>query len=437
MMTTDDRRAGFLFGRLFYGWVIVLAAWLIMFFCVGVQMGSFPVFFDELLQQFEHLGWTRGSLSLGFTLNMLLMAVFGPFAGFMLNRIGPKREVITGALIAGISVYLISLTEQQWHFYITYGVLLPFGISMCFYIPTVTTVRRWFSRRAGLAVSLAMTGSGMGLVAGPPAARALIDSQGWQNAYQIFAVILAAGVIACALMLRRTPESIGTYPDGIPIDKAAMEERGDFAARSEVWSPREALRGSTIWLYMVAQAGFMMVVMAMIGHLKIWADEDLDLGGGFSVAMVSLLGGMAVLGRILGGIVSDALMGRLGRKPVLYFSIIGVTACAFLGLAVDSRTTMVLFAAALGLCYGSSVGVFPTYLGDLYGVVSMPVLLGFVGLESASVSALGPWIFGTVYDHTHPHSYDLAFVIGGVFCLLSLLCLFFIKKPVKREPTTG
>jgi len=173
-------------------------------------------------------------------------------------------------------------------------------------------------------------------------------------------------------------------------------------------------------------------VMAMLAHLIVWG-EDLGFGKGFATAMVSLLAGMAVLGRLSGGIISDRLMDRFGRKPVLYFCIVGVTVCACLGLTVHSRLAMALFAALLGLTYGSGVGIFPTYLGDLYGVMSMPVLLGFVGLEGASVAALGPWIFGTVYDRTA--SYDLGFVIGLAFCVLSLACLFLIRAPVKSQAT--
>ena len=433
MTTTGEERKGFLFGRLFYGWVIVFAAWMIMFFCTGIQIGSFPVFFGELLD--DVFGGSRGLIALGFTFNNLFMAVFGPVAGLTMNRIGPKRTVIVGALIAGIAIALISLTTEQWHFYLTYGFLLPFGIAMAFFIPTVTTVRRWFSRRAGLAVSLALTGSGMGLVAGPPFAQALVNSLGWENAYRVSALVLAVGVIACAFLLKRDPESAGTYPDGIPIDDAAREKRADLAARTEVWSPKEALRTSTIWLYMVAQAGYMVMVIAMLAHLKVWAEDDLGLEKGYAVAMVSLMGGMAVLGRLSGGILSDRLMDRFGRKPILYFCILAVTACAFLGREVDSQVTVTLFAALLGLSYGSGVGVFPTFLGDLYGVMSLPVLLGVVGLESASVGALGPWLFGTIYDRTG--NYDQAFTICAILCILSLICLFLIRRPVKKKGDDG
>lgn len=428
MTAIREERKGYLFGRLFYGWVIVFACWLTMFFCAAAQIGSFPVFFGELLDYFD---WSRSSLSLGFTLNMLLVAVFGLLAGVMTNRIGPKRTVMIGAVIGGISMALISFTSQLWHFYVTYGLLLPLGIAMAFYIPTVTTVRRWFSRKAALAMSLALTGSGLGLAAGPPLAQYFINSFGWQNAYRLFALILAVGVIASALMLKKDPESIGTHPDGIRIDDAVMERRADLAARTEVWSLREALRTSTLWLFVVAQAGFMVVVLSMLGHIKVWVEKDLGYGAGYAVAMVSLLALMAVLGRICGGIVSDRLMDRFGRKPVLYFCILGVAVSTFYALAVNDWLTVAIFAALLGFTYGSSIGVFPTYLGDLYGVVSMPVLLGLVWVGAESVGALGPWLFGAIYDRMG--SYDLAFIIAGVLCILSLICLFFIRHPVKRN----
>jgi MFS family permease len=428
MTTVTKEKPGYLFGRLFYGWVIVLAVWFIMFFCAAAQIGSFPVFFGELLDYFD---WSRGSLSLGFTLNMVLMAIFGLLAGVMTNRIGPKRTVLVGAVVGGASIALVSLISQPWHFYTTYGCLLPFGISMAYVIPTITTVRRWFSRKAALAVSLAFTGSGVGLAAGPPLAQFFIDSFGWQVAYRLFALMLAVGVIACALLLKRDPESVGAHPDGIPLDNSAMERRVDLAARSEVWPIRKALRTRTIWLFMAAQAGFMVVVMSMLGHIKVWVDNDLGYGAGFAVAMTSLFTSMAVLGRLCGGFVSDKLMDRFGRKPILYFCVIGVTVSAFYALAVNDWLTVAIFAVLLGFTYGTGVGVFPTYLGDLYGVANMPVLLAVVGAESASVGGLGPWFFGAIHDRMG--SYDLAFVIGGGLCILSLICLFLIKAPIKRN----
>lgn len=358
------------------------------------------------------------------------MAILGPLAGAMLNRTGPRTMVFVGAIIGGSAMALISLTTEKWHFYASYGVLLPLGLSLAFYIPTVTTVRLWLSRRAALAVSLALTGSGAGLAAGPPVSNYLINTYGWQDAYRVLAVILAAGVAACAFLLKPDPQSIGTYPDGISPD-STNEPEMSIAVESEPWSVREALSSRVLWLYMMAQAGYLVMVMAVLAHLKVWGHEDLGLGESYAVTIISVLATTAIVGRLAGGFVSDRLMLRCGRKPVLYFCISGVIICALLALAVEGKASLAVFAVVLGLAYGSGVGVFPTYLGDLFGVASLPVILGIAGLESASIAAIGPWLFGTLHDQTG--DYNIAFIIGGACALLSLICLVLIKPPAKRK----
>jgi len=71
--------------QFFYGYVVVIGAWLAMFVGGGAQF-SFSIFLPALIEDF---GWTRGMLSLGLTLNLLFMPVFGLLAGYLVDRIGP------------------------------------------------------------------------------------------------------------------------------------------------------------------------------------------------------------------------------------------------------------------------------------------------------------------------------------------------------------
>jgi len=168
-------------GRLFYGWVIVMAAWLAMFVC-SASIASFSIFAPELEREF---GWTRGMLSVGYTLNTITIAVFGLVAGMLVDRIGIRRLVMIGAVIGGLGMALLSQITQPWHFYLLYGILAPCGISLCFIVPTVATVRRWFMRRAAVAIAIAMTGSGLGVVILIPLIHHTIGAIGWRESYII------------------------------------------------------------------------------------------------------------------------------------------------------------------------------------------------------------------------------------------------------------
>jgi hypothetical protein len=65
--------------RIFYGWWIVVAAFLNLFFAVGIIFYGFPVFYPALA---EALGFTRAQLTQGFLLGFLIVGLpFGLVAG--------------------------------------------------------------------------------------------------------------------------------------------------------------------------------------------------------------------------------------------------------------------------------------------------------------------------------------------------------------------
>src|SRR2546429_3172153 len=72
--------------RIFYGWWIVVAAFLNLFFAVGIIFYGFPVFYPAFV---ESLGFTRAQVTQGFLLGFL---VAGPPVGFFAGGgVGPER----------------------------------------------------------------------------------------------------------------------------------------------------------------------------------------------------------------------------------------------------------------------------------------------------------------------------------------------------------
>jgi len=414
--------------QFFYGYVVVIGAWLAMFVAGGAQF-SFGIFVPALLEDF---GWTRGMLSLGLTLNLLFMPVFGLLAGYLVDRIGPRRTVIIGAIIGGIGVALLSTVIQIWQFILIYGVLVPMGIGLSYIIPTVSTVRRWFMRKAGRMVAITWTGSGLGIVFLVLAAHGMIESWGWRTSYIAFGIILLVGGLIGGLLLKKDPESMGTYPDGVKPSEEELEARADFAARGEKWSVREVIRAPSWWLLVGAQLGYQVAMMGFLAHLITWGAIDLGIPLGTMVLIYSYVFVLsAVLGRLFGGFISDWYMARfhISRKPVLYLCTLGVGLAVFLCRGVDSPMEIILVSILFGFCYGNGLAVFPTYLGDLFGVRNIAVLFGVGALFVGGFGAVGPVLYGFSYDATG--SYNFAFLVTGVLCIASALCLFLLKRPRK------
>src|SRR2546427_7520929 len=100
--------------RIFYGWWIVVAAFLNLFFAVGIIFYGFPVFYPAFV---ESLGFTRAQVTQGFFLGFLLAGLpFGLLAGAVIDRIGARWGILTGAGLTRISLLLIGALTKLWHY---------------------------------------------------------------------------------------------------------------------------------------------------------------------------------------------------------------------------------------------------------------------------------------------------------------------------------
>ena len=415
---------------MFYGYWIVVGAWLAMTVSSGAQF-SLSIFMPALLKEF---GWTRTSISLGLTIAMVAMPVAGLVGGFLVDRIGPRWTVVLGSIIGSIAIFLLSCISEIWHFIIAYGILLATGIALSYMIATVATVRRWFMKKAALMVAIAMAGSGFGMVILVPIAKMMIEAWGWRNAYVGFAVILLVGGCIGGFLLKKDPESEGTYPDGVKPNPEEMKMRADFMVRAEKWTVKEAFGTSSWWLLNLAQMGYIMGVLGLITHMITWGVKDLGIPISQMVKIFAFVFVMAaVLGRLVSGFTADWLMSRfhMTRKPFLYFCTFGVAVGMFLCPYVKDSQALILVSILLGFAYGCGLALFPVYLGDLFGIVNFPVLFGVVGLFVDGFASIGPIAYGMAYDKAG--SYDMAFTVTGVLCVLSGIFLYLLKPPRNRR----
>src|SRR3989441_7736803 len=112
--TRGSRMANHRSTRIFYGWWIGVAAFLNLFFAVGIIFYGFPVFYPALA---EFLGFTRPQVTQGFLLGFLLTGLpFGLLAGGVIDRIGARVVILLGGGFVGIFLFLLGSTTKVWHY---------------------------------------------------------------------------------------------------------------------------------------------------------------------------------------------------------------------------------------------------------------------------------------------------------------------------------
>ena len=145
-----------------------------------------------------------------FFANLYTKRAFGflasaPFAGRLGDRVGNRRVVALGALVAAAGLVLGSLAGSIWAMMASYGATLGLGSSML-YVCAAATIGHWFERRLGLAMGLAIAGGGLGNIIFPPLIKLVMDAHGWRWSLRMLAgCYVAVGLAATALIERRVP----------------------------------------------------------------------------------------------------------------------------------------------------------------------------------------------------------------------------------------
>src|SRR5690348_14457713 len=213
--------------RIYYGWWIVLAAFLNLFLVVGIPFYGFPVFYPYFV---ESLGFTRAQVTQGFLLGFLFAGLpFGILAGTLIDRIGARVVILAGVGLAGLSLFLMGGMKRFWQFEVL-CIVEVIGYVLAGPIANQVLIARWFGRRRGRAMGYAYLGLGLGGVAAPLLVNFLARSWGWRRGLEL----LGAGNLLLhfpvgAWVTRSGPEDCGVDQTGFGEDPARL---GNSTAQS-------------------------------------------------------------------------------------------------------------------------------------------------------------------------------------------------------------
>lgn len=378
--------------RLFYGWVVVAAVFVVTFVGFGSAY-TFSSFVEALQQEF---GASRGAVSLVFSIAGFLYFGLGVISGPLADRWGARKLAACGMLLVGLGLILAGRAGTITQVYLAYGLGIGLGVG-CAYVPAVGAVQRWFARRRGFASGLAVSGIGVGTLVMPPLAAWLIALTGWREAYLILGVAAAIAGVGASLLIEDDPRKRGVGPDGDGLTATPISAaRSGTAVGDAIRTPR------FIGLYAACLVSAFGVFVPFVHLVPFAIDRQVP-----TAAAVMLLGAIGVgstAGRFFLGGVAD----RVGRDAFLVAMFLGMAASLAIWAAASGFWSLAVFALAFGMFYGGWVAILPAVVSDHFGGRNVSGIIGILYTSVAVGTLVGPSAAGFAFDVSHSYFLPIA-----------------------------
>lgn len=398
--------------RIFYGWIIAFASALGIAFSVSVFLPTTTgLLVGPLSKEF---GWSPPQIYLALTFATTSTILAAPFVGNLIDRYGARRVIALSFLIEALLIASFRYMDGdiQW-FYARYAAFALFSTGTTA-IGFSALISRWFNKRRGLALGIALGGLGAGGVFWSLLTQFLFDRFGWRDSFLCLAGIVALVVLPIlAMTLRNTPQSMGLQMDGEPSDTAKQQR--DVAGITL----KAATRDGQYWLIL---ATFFLIAAATYGVMLNLVPLLQKQGASAQHAAAAQASIWSVL--VLGRVVTGWFMDRYFAPHVaLAFLIPPILGIAMLAIGVSGPGAFVA-AMFVGLAAGAEVDVMAYLASRYFGLKHFGAIYAtFFSVYAVGTSA-GP-VF-TSWLATNNGDYSLAlWCLVGVLCVSSVLLLRF------------
>jgi len=379
---------------------VAATGFLSLFSVVGIMFYGIPFFFDFWVKDFR---WSHATVTSG---NMFGKVIIGPLfgftAGWIVDRFGPRRLMLSGIVMSGLAVIGLGVMTSLWQFYSFY-LLMALGYLCGGPLPNQVLTSRWFSKSRGKAMGIAYLGIGIGGMLVPQIAKRLNMHMNWRSSLMILGLIMIAVSFPMAWFVKEDPQN-GLKP----------------AKKDEPKIPFKSILKKRSFYYLAI--GSMCSIGAVSGlsqNLKLFFSIDLKYSQGEAANIISLVLGASIIGRLMMGWLAD----RYPKKNIMILIYILISGSILLLYFASTPGVIYLFAFIFGIGLGGDYMIIPLMAAELFGVKVMGRVMGLILSVDGLGEAFGPILAGWLRDRSG--SYTIGFtalillsVVGTVAVLM-------------------
>ena len=335
----------------------------------GVLYYAFPVALSELTAD---TGWSATSATAAFSAGLVVSALAGVPVGRELDRVGPRRVMTAGSVLAAPAIAAVALAPGYWWFLAAWLVV---GVAMAavFYQAAFAALTQWYGPDRVRALTALTLVAGLSSTVFAPLTAALLGQLSWRATYMVLAALLAVVTIPLHAVALTPP-----WPNAVATSAGAERVRPPIGP--VVRSPAFLLLAGALTL---TAFGLYAASLTLIPLLT---------GRGLSAPLAATTLGLLGAGQLLGRVGFAPLTART-TPTARTVGIVAVSAVAIALLAVvpGPPAVLVLLAVLAGAVRGAGTLLQATVVADRWGTTSYGALSGVFAAPITGAAAVAPW----------------------------------------------
>lgn len=388
---------------------------LVLFACfigIGCGFSSLNYYTSGIfLTAYEtEFGWSRSLISAQGLVGVLALVLLSPIVGNLVDKIGTRIVAATSLFLYGMCFLLISKYLDSVSSFLFLSFITAFAAAGSTPVTFTRTITGCFDQSRGIALGIALVGTGVAAFLAPFYLAKIVEEQGWRYGAQVLSIVVLCGATIVAIFLRDNPASFET------------------SKSTDLNEPKHVVSGNSGYtlfskVFWVLASVFFLVALAVSGLIVHFVPILVDSGLSLQQAgkFAALIGGSVIIGRLVVGLLIDHYF-----APKVACLVFTIAAFALSVFAIYQQNMTIVAALAIGLTMGAEVDLISFLTSRYFSFTNYGRVYGFLYSIFIIGAAVSPVLMGALFDVYG--SYKIAIIISITALFASALTVLRLPK---------
>lgn len=370
------------------GWRQVAVGFMLLA-ATGMVAATYSIVAVPLAREFQP---SRTVLMLAMTVLSGVSAVLAPFLGALMDRFPLRRLMVLGGICLGCGYVAISMATSFAQVLVIFAVLIAPANVLIGPVAITVLLSRWFAKKRGRAVGIAIAGISAGGFLFPLVISGLLAAFEWRTALRALAAVLFVWTVPMAMLVVDRPADRGLSPDG--ADETVAQTQTELARKPI--SAREILTDPAFWMIAVTVS---IVTAGLKGMITNLAPLAIDTGATAAQAapLISIYAACGFVAKLNFAALAD----KVGPRVLMFCGLGGFAAGMLCMTQAHVGYWVIALAVAITGLFGGLMVPAESFLAPrVFGQRGVGRAMGLLSGVILLAMLATPPLYGLIYDLT-------------------------------------